>query len=42
MKKILILAAGVAAGMWALRRANADRAEADLWASATDTVQPGR
>jgi hypothetical protein len=41
MKKILALAAAVA-GVWALRRSNARRAEADLWAAATDSVEPGR
>ncbi|MDQ3643700.1 MAG: DLW-39 family protein [Actinomycetota bacterium] len=40
MKKLLALAAA-AAGVWAFRRANASRAEADLWAAATDTVEPG-
>ncbi len=41
MKKLLALAAA-AAGVWVLRRSNASRAEADLWAAATDTVEPGR
>ncbi len=42
MKKVLALAAATAGAMWMLRRANASRAEADLWAAATDTVQPGQ
>jgi len=41
MKKLLALAAAVA-GVWAFRRSSANRAEADLWAAATDTVEPGR
>ncbi|MDQ3165225.1 MAG: DLW-39 family protein [Actinomycetota bacterium] len=41
MKKLLAVAAAVG-GVWALRRANASRAEADLWAAATDNVKPAR
>ena len=38
MKKLLVLAAA-AAGLLAWRKVQADKAEQDLWAEATDTVR---
>ena len=46
MKKLLSLAvaaAGAAGAAWVVNRVRADRAEADLWAEATDSVpEPSR
>ena len=38
MTKLLALAAAAAGAAWVLKRSRADRAEADLWAEATDSV----
>ncbi len=45
MKKLLALAAAAAGAAWVYQRSRADRAEADLWAEATDSLgqdAPGR
>ncbi len=39
MKRLLILALAVAAGAVAYRKVQADKAEQDLWAEATDPVR---
>ncbi len=39
MKKLLVLVAAAAAGAVAYRKAQADKAEQDLWAQATDSVR---
>jgi hypothetical protein len=39
-KKLIVLAVAVAGAVWAWRRTQADAAEQDLWAEATDTVTP--
>jgi hypothetical protein len=38
MRKLLLLAAAVSGALAVYRRVQADRAEQDLWAEATDTV----
>ena len=40
MKKLLVLAAAVAAGFLGWKKMQADKAEQDLWAEATDPVPP--
>ena len=39
MKKILVVLAAAAAGLFLYRRVQSERAEADLWAEATDPVR---
>lgn len=39
MKKLLVLAATTAAGLVVWRKIQADKAEQDLWAEATDPVR---
>jgi hypothetical protein len=40
MKKLLLLAAGIAAGVFAKKKMDASRHEQDLWQQATDPVDP--
>jgi hypothetical protein len=40
MKKLLLLAAGIAAGVLAKKKMDASRHEQDLWQQATDPVDP--
>ncbi len=42
MKKVLTIAVAAAAAAVAWRRVQAQQAEADLWAEATDPVAPAR
>jgi hypothetical protein len=39
-KKLIVLAIAVAGAVWAWRKTQADSAEQDLWAEATDPVTP--
>lgn len=39
-KKLIVLAIAVAGAVWAWRKTQADAAEQDLWAEATDPVTP--
>ncbi len=39
-KKLVVVALAVAGAVWAWRRSQADSAEQDLWAEATDPVKP--
>jgi len=39
-KKLIVLAIAVAGAVYAWRRSQADAAEQDLWAQATDSVAP--
>ncbi|HEX2894288.1 MAG TPA: DLW-39 family protein [Marmoricola sp.] len=39
MKKLLLLAAGIAAGVFAKKKMDASRQEQDLWQQATDPVE---
>jgi hypothetical protein len=41
IKKLLVLALAAGGSWYAVRRMQAERAEQDLWAEATDPVQPG-
>jgi len=38
VKKLAALLLAAAGAVWAIRRARADQAEADLWAEATNTT----
>jgi hypothetical protein len=40
VKKLAALLLAAAGAVWAFRRSRADQAEADLWAEATDPVEP--
>jgi hypothetical protein len=40
VKKLAALLLAAAGAVWAYRRSRADQAEADLWAEATDPVEP--
>jgi hypothetical protein len=39
-KKLIVVAIAVAGAVWAWRKTQADAAEQDLWAEATDPVKP--
>jgi hypothetical protein len=39
-KKLIVLAIAAAGAVWAWRKTQADAAEQDLWAEATDPVAP--
>jgi hypothetical protein len=39
-KKLIVMAIAVAGAVWAWRKTQADAAEQDLWAEATDPVAP--
>jgi hypothetical protein len=39
-KKLIVFAVAVAGAVWAWRKTQADAAEQDLWAEATDPVAP--
>jgi hypothetical protein len=40
VKKLAALLLATAGAVWAYRRSRADQAEADLWAEATDPIEP--
>jgi len=40
VKKLAAVLLAAAGAIWAIRRSRADQAEADLWAEATDSVDP--